>query len=70
MLVNTAHFVRRTDIARMFGVSRAGVGNWMKRHEDFPQPVPGTHGLLFDRREVLVWAERHGKTPTSEENVS
>jgi type I restriction enzyme M protein len=50
------------QIAEIAGVGRSAVGNWRKRHEDFPAPkVQAPSGALFDLREVEDWLIVHGK---------
>ncbi len=46
------------QIADIAGVSRSAVGNWRKRHDDFP--VPNFSGE-FDLREVERWLIEKGK---------
>lgn len=46
------------QIADIAGVGRSAVGNWRKRHEDFP--VPNSSGE-FDLREVERWLIEKGK---------
>ncbi len=48
--------VTAAEIARLAGVGRAAVGNWRKRHADFPQPVGGSTGSpTFRLSEVELW---------------
>jgi type I restriction enzyme M protein len=50
------------QIADIAGVGRSAVGNWRKRHDDFPAPrVQAPSGALFDLREVEDWLIVHGK---------
>ena len=46
------------QIAEIAGVGRSAVGNWRKRHADFP--VPDSSGR-FDLREVERWLIENGK---------
>lgn len=45
------------DIAALAGVSRAAVGNWRTRHDDFPAPIEGTPARrpLFNLAEIMAW---------------
>lgn len=48
--------IAMADIARLAGQSRAAVGNWKARYEDFPQERGrGPRGPLYDRAEVVAW---------------
>jgi type I restriction enzyme M protein len=50
------------QIAGIAGVGRSAVGNWRKRHPDFPAPkVQTPSGALFDLREVEDWLIEQGK---------
>lgn len=50
------------DAARLAGVSRAAVGNWRRRHSDFPDPVGGSDlRPTFRQREVEQWLREQGK---------
>ncbi|WP_344326440.1 N-6 DNA methylase [Streptomyces macrosporus] len=54
--------VTATGIARLAGVGRAAVGNWRRRHPDFPRPVGGTDtGPTFSLAEVEDWLRSQGK---------
>lgn len=44
------------EIAQIAGVTRAAVGNWRKRHDDFPTPrIQRDAGVLFDLGELEEW---------------
>ncbi|WP_343954666.1 HsdM family class I SAM-dependent methyltransferase [Nonomuraea longicatena] len=48
------------EIARIAGKDRALIGNWRRRHADFPQPVGGTTASpLFSLREVEAWLQEN-----------
>jgi type I restriction-modification system DNA methylase subunit len=50
------------QIAEIANVGRSAVGNWRKRHSDFPTAkVQTPSGALFDLREVEDWLIEHGK---------
>ena len=50
------------QIAEIAGVGRSAVGNWRKRHEDFPAPkVQTPSGALFDLLEIEDWLIEHGR---------
>jgi type I restriction enzyme M protein len=50
------------QIADIANVGRSAVGNWRKRHPDFPTPkVQAPSGALFDLREVEDWLIEQGK---------
>lgn len=50
------------QIAEIANVGRSAVGNWRKRHADFPTPkVQAPSGALFDLREVEDWLIEQGK---------
>lgn len=50
------------QIAEIAGVGRSAVGNWRKRHPDFPAAkVQTPTGALFDLREVEDWLIEQGK---------
>ena len=50
------------DIAAAAGVGNPAVGNWRKRHGDFPSPkVQAPSGALFDLREIERWLVENGK---------
>jgi type I restriction enzyme M protein len=50
------------QIAEIADVGRSAVGNWRKRHQDFPAPkVQTPSGALFDLREIEDWLIKHGK---------
>ena len=48
------------QIAEISGVTRAAVGNWRSRHDDFPVP---DHAGLYDAREVEDWLITSGRKP-------
>ena len=49
------------DIAELADVTRAAVSNWRSRHDDFPEPVPGSpeRRPLFDLHDVLRWLKEN-----------
>lgn len=50
------------QIAKIANVGRSAVGNWRKRHADFPAAkVQTPSGALFDLREVEDWLIEQGK---------
>jgi type I restriction enzyme M protein len=50
------------QIAEIAHVGRSAVGNWRKRHPDFPTPkVQAPSGALFDLKEVEDWLIEQGK---------
>ncbi|MEU9024398.1 N-6 DNA methylase [Actinomadura sp. NPDC048394] len=49
--------VSLADIARRAGVQRPAASNWKRRHHDFPDPLEGTSGELFDAAEVAAWLD-------------
>ena len=50
------------EIAQVAGVGRAAVGNWRKRHEDFPEPaVVAPSGALFDLDQIERWLVENDK---------
>lgn len=50
------------QIAEIANVGRSAVGNWRKRHPDFPVPkVQTPSGALFDLKEVEDWLIQQGK---------
>ena len=50
------------EIADIAGVGRSAVGNWRKRHPDFPGAAVTTpSGAMFDLREVEAWLVEKGK---------
>lgn len=54
--------VTAADIARLAGVGRAAVGNWRRRHPDFPNPVGGSDlRPTFRQRAVEQWLREQGK---------
>jgi chromosome partitioning protein len=47
------------EIAQLADVSPAAVGNWRKRHSDFPIPVKQLQsGPVFQRRQILHWLRK------------
>ncbi|WP_369075281.1 helix-turn-helix transcriptional regulator, partial [Streptomyces calidiresistens] len=59
----TAARVTAAEISRIAGVTRATVGNWRRRHEDFPAPAGGTESSpLYDLVEVRSWLAARGHT--------
>lgn len=51
-------YVRRLDIAYIFGVKTNVVANWVKRYDDFPEPkfeIAGGSILIYDQDEVVRW---------------
>lgn len=47
------------EIAQLADVSPAAVGNWRKRHLDFPIPVKQLQsGPVFQRRQILHWLRK------------
>ncbi|NDU77127.1 N-6 DNA methylase [Actinomadura sp. DSM 109109] len=53
----TAERVSLADIARRAGVQRPAASNWRRRHPDFPDPLEGTGGELFDADEAAAWLD-------------
>lgn len=52
------------DISRLAGVTRATVGNWRRRHPDFPAPVGGTDtSPTYDLDAVRAWLSARGQLP-------
>lgn len=64
----TGHLTSK-DIATLANVTRAAVGNWRSRHEDFPQPIPDSPARrpLFSMQEVISWLEVKGLLPPDAE---
>lgn len=47
------------EVAELANVSPAAVGNWRKRHSDFPLPVKKIQaGPVFQRRQILHWLRK------------
>ena len=63
MTVNSeepSDLINMADIARMSGQSRATVGNWKRRYDDFPAEKGRTpRGPLYDSEEVASWIAKH-----------
>lgn len=57
------------DIAALADVTRAAVGNWRARHDDFPQPTPDSppRRPLFDLQEILAWLKSKDLLPEDAE---
>ncbi|HEX3795268.1 MAG TPA: N-6 DNA methylase [Acidimicrobiales bacterium] len=54
--------VSMADIARMAGQSRATVGNWKAREDDFPEEHSrGKRGPLYDRELIARWLAAKGR---------
>ena len=54
--------VTAAEVARLAGVGRAAVGNWRRRHQDFPRPVGGSDSSpTFRLTEVRSWLRAQGK---------
>lgn len=52
------------EIGAMAGVSSQAVGNWLKRHRDFPKPIARLKmGPIFDAVQVARWlaAKKKGR---------
>src|SRR5712692_7879991 len=50
------------EIAKIAQVGPSAVGNWRKRHSDFPKPkVQAPSGALFDLDEVERWLVENSK---------
>lgn len=48
--------VSQAEVARMAGVTRQAVHNWVKTRRDFPRPVTrGSSGPLWERDDVRRW---------------
>jgi type I restriction enzyme M protein len=53
------------EIAKIADVGPSAVGNWRKRHSNFPKPkVQAPSGALFDLSEVETWLIENGKITT------
>jgi hypothetical protein len=60
------HIVGPAEIADLLGVHANTINAWKVRDLDFPTPIRRLRGIdLWDRREVLAWAERTGRYPRS-----
>lgn len=54
--------VTAAEVARLAGVGRAAVGNWRRRHPDFPRAVGGSDSSpTFRLAEVRGWLRAQGK---------
>ena len=64
--MNNDDLIGLYEIAQLAGVSPAAVGNWRKRHADFPTSVKQLQsGAVFQRRQILYWLrKRKGKMAT------
>lgn len=61
-MIDTDHLIGREGIASLADVSYTAVSNWATRFADFPEAVVKLkRGSAWDRREVLVWLQAHGK---------
>ena len=61
------HIVGPAEIADLLGVHANTINAWKVRDLGFPTPIRRLRGIdLWDRREVLAWAERTGRYPRSE----
>lgn len=51
------------EIARMFGVSRQAVHQWIDNpRQEFPKPVARLHmGLVWRADDVAAWARKNGR---------
>ncbi|TDD69992.1 hypothetical protein E1293_35180 [Actinomadura darangshiensis] len=49
--------VSLADVARRAGVQRPAASNWKRRHSDFPHPLAGTGGELYDPTEIAAWLD-------------
>ena len=54
-LVRVGDIVSPREIADMFGLTRAAVCNWARRHPDFPLPVAYAAGPLYLLPEVMAF---------------
>jgi hypothetical protein len=60
------HIVGPAEIADLLGVHANTINAWKVRDVDFPTPIRRLRGIdLWDRRDVLAWAERTGRYPRS-----
>jgi hypothetical protein len=58
------HIVGPAEIADLLGVHANTINAWKVRDLDFPTPIRRLRGIdLWDRREVLAWANRTGRYP-------
>lgn len=56
--------ISMAEIARLAGQSRATVGNWKARHDDFPlERARVPRGPLYSRAEVLAWLAARKEIP-------
>lgn len=63
--------ISMADIARMSGQSRATVGNWKARSQDFPaERSRGSRGPLYNRFEVIAWLESTNRAVSSSPDVA
>ena len=64
--MNNDDLIGLYEIAQLAGVSPAAVGNWRKRHPDFPASLKQLQsGAVFQRRQILYWLrKRKGKMAT------
>ena len=64
MSAHDATTVTTTEIAKLAGVSVSAVGNWRRRHADFPDPVPTTESKTarYALPEIEEWLESHGRS--------
>lgn len=61
------HIVGPAEIADLLGVHANTINAWKVRDLDFPAPIRRLRGIdLWDRREVLAWAERTGRYPRAD----
>lgn len=61
------YLVGPAEISELLGIDANTVNVWKSRHRDFPTPVRRLRsGDLWDRREILAWAEATGRYSTPE----
>lgn len=54
MLVDTDDLVSNIDIARLAGVSKSAIPNWVARYPDFPKPVASFSNGKF---KLYLWTQ-------------
>lgn len=64
--IDVADIISPTEIAAIFGVTRAAVSNWAARRETtgFPEPLTDNHtGALYSRADIKKWVVSYKMAP-------
>ena len=60
--ITQERFLRVKEVAALMGISKSTVWNYMKKLEDFPQPIKiGMNVTVWRLSEIIRWMDRQSE---------